>query len=148
MAQTAQQKAEAEAAAKAEEEAKAAAEAEAAAKEAPSEPTDEDEGLYLVTAAGASYKVGGDEANVALGLQGRVVSLVDSEAARLLSLDAIKPATDEDVERESARAARLAEADAALASGPASNPYGGSIVGGKSLEEHYAEQIALAKAKR
>lgn len=109
---------------------------------------DQDTGNYYVTAVGVSYVAPGEAAGTGLGLQGRVIELADGEAMRLLKLGVIRAATDEEGEASRAREARDLEIAAENAAGPASNPFGGQIKSGATLEEHAAEQIALAhKAK-
>ncbi len=80
-------------------------------------------------------------------MHGAVIDLVDSEAARLIKLEAVRAATDDEVAADAVRRAREADIDAQNASGPSNNPFGGRVVG-VSLEDHAAEQIALAKKSR
>ncbi len=89
--------------------------------------------------------VDGDPAYVQVAMHGYVIDLVESEAMRLLKLGAIAAASDEQIEADTARRQRDADIEAQNAAGPASNPFGGRVVG-TSLEDHAAEQIALAKA--
>lgn len=101
-------------------------------------------GMYVVICAGAPYMVGGDPAYVQVAMHGYVIDLVDSEARRLILLGAVRAANDAEVAGDRARRERDAVIDAQNVAGPASNPFGGRVVG-TSLEAHAAEQIALAK---
>lgn len=102
-------------------------------------------GAYLVTAVGASFVSPRNPAVVELGMQGRVVEIGDAEAQRLLMLGAIRAADETDVATEQGRSLRLAAAEAEMQTGPARNPYGGMVAGSTSLEQHAADQIALAR---
>jgi hypothetical protein len=117
-----------------------AAEATAPASLAPAE---QKTGKYTVTCAGAPYAVGGDPAYISIAMHGHVIDLVDGEAMRLITLGAVRAATDEEVAVDGVRRTREAVVDAQNAAGPANNPFGGRVVG-TSLEAHAAEQIALA----
>lgn len=109
-----------------------------------SEPS-EGTGAYLVTAVGAQFASPRNPAVIELGLQGRVVEIGDADAQRLLMLGAIRAADETDVATEQGRSLRLAAAEAEMQTGPARNPYGGMVAGSTSLEQHAADQIALAK---
>lgn len=102
-------------------------------------------GDYVITAAAAQviYEEGGAPSLV---LGGRVVKLSAVEATRLSGLGAVQEATDEDHAREEQIQARE-RADLDAISGLSDNPYGGSIRGGGSLEEHAAAEKAKAAKK-
>ena len=104
-----------------------------------------DTALYVVTIAGACYRTAGDPDNIGLAHHGRVVELDDAEASRLLKLGAVRAAEKADVDREQERRDRESRLASELAEGPSDNPFGGRPLGDKSLEQHAAEQIALAK---
>jgi hypothetical protein len=108
------------------------------------EPSVEEAGKYFVLSAGVCYRVGGSETHVTLGLAGQVIDLVDSEAHRLLMLQAVRAASKDDLLVGRARALRDAQAIATGQAGPVDNPYGGSMVN-TTLERHAAEQIAIAR---
>lgn len=110
---------------------------------ASSSAPDQSTGKYYVTSAGCPYAVGGDMAFIQVAMHGHVIDLVDSEATRLLNLNAIRAATDDEVAADTVRRQVEADINAANAAGPADNPYGGRLAG-VSLEEHAAEQIKLA----
>lgn len=106
--------------------------------------TDEPTGKYYVKSAGAPYMVNGEPGYVLIAMHGHVIDLVDSEAMRLLALDAIRAATPEEVDADRARRQREADIVASNTAGPKDNPFGGRLVG-TSLEDHAAEQIKLAR---
>lgn len=116
---------------------------------APKNPARSDDapatGKYLVLAVGAPYTVDNTPGKIVVGLQGRVVDLTDDEATRLLNLNAVRAATEDEVKADEARKQREADIEAQNTAGPAGNPFGGRTVAGVSLEDHAAEQIALAR---
>jgi hypothetical protein len=101
-------------------------------------------GAYYVTAAGAPYAVQGDLAYVRVAMHGEVIELVDKEAARLISLGAVRAATDAEVAADRTRRVQVAAIDARNAAGPDDNPFGGQVVN-TTFERHAEEQIALAR---
>lgn len=104
-------------------------------------------GKYVVNAAGVSYAAPGDPGPIRLAVHHRVIELDDQEAERLLGLGAIASASDEDLAREDVYAER--ERADQVATGPADNPYGGSLRGGVTLEEHAkAVKDEIAKAHK
>lgn len=113
------------------------------AQDAPSERTNT--GRYYVDAVGVPYEPEGLPGAVLVATYGQVIDLSDEDARRLLSLGAIRAATDDEVEADKARRARVAEVEAQNTIGPASNPFGGRVMAGVSLEDHAAEQIELAR---
>lgn len=116
----------------------------AEANDAPSTAT-ANMGKYYVDAVGVPYAQDGVEGAIVVGTHGQVISLSDDEARRLLSLSVIRAATEDEVKADRERRARLAEIDEQNAAGPSSNPFGGRVMAGVSLEAHAAEQIALAR---
>ncbi len=109
-----------------------------------SDAGEESSGQYYVMAAGCPYAVGGNPALIQIAMHGHVIELVDSEARRLLLLDAVRAATEVEVMADEARREREAGVDAENTAGPAGNPFGGQVVN-TTLERHAAEQIALAR---
>lgn len=113
------------------------------------DPETDETGKYMVLSAGVSHRVGGRLTHITLALAGQVIDLVDDEARRLLMLGAVRAADEADIAAGEARALRDSQAAAAQLVGPADNPYGGQVVGGRdpqvTLALHAEEQIARAR---
>ncbi len=116
----------------------------AEANDAPDTAT-ADMGKYYVDAVGVPYAQDGVEGAIVVGTHGQVIEISDDEARRLLTLGVIRAATDDEVVADRARRKKLAEIDAQNTAGPSSNPFGGRVMAGVSLEAHAAEQIELAR---
>ncbi len=104
-----------------------------------------DMGKYYVDAVGVPYSQDGVEGAIVVGTHGQVIEITDDEARRLLGLGVIRAATEGEVVADRERRAKLAEIDAQNTAGPSSNPFGGRVMAGVSLEAHAAEQIELAR---